>query len=103
MKKRSPWFSFVLIIIVVVYFTMLNIICISGMESGSTIKFIADAVEILIAILVILYFYVVAKTHYMKKKDAGYKNSRFEILLKKVGLVSIVLGLISILLVSLFR
>lgn len=97
--RKTTWLDFVLVAIFVSFFTIVDIACISGMKCSDVVKYSADAVEIFIGILVLLYFFVIIKDSYTNKKDKEYQNNGFELFLKKIGPAATVLGLISFLLV----
>ena len=105
--RKTTWLDFVLVAIFVSFFTIVDIACISGMNCSNIVKYSADAIEIFISILVLLYFFVIIKDSYRNKKNKEcpnkkvdeYQNNVFEIFIKKVGPAATVLGLISFLLV----
>lgn len=113
--RKTTWLDFVLVAIFVSFFTIVDIACISGMNCSNIVKYSADAIEISIGILVLLYFFVIIKDSCRNKKNKEcpnkkveecsnkkveeYQNNVFEIFIKKVGPAATVLGLISFLLV----
>lgn len=93
-KRKTTWFDFVLGVMFVAYFTIVELICTDKLNCNNTIKYIADAVEVIIGILVALYFFTVTSVTLKKKKNNNYKNNKFEDLMEKVGPVSIIVGII---------
>ena len=91
-KRKTTWFDFVLGVMFVAYFTIVELVCTDKLNCNNTIKYIADTVEVIIGILVILHFFNVTNVILKKRKDENYKNNRFEALMEKVGPVSIIVG-----------
>lgn len=105
--RKTTWLDFVLVAIFVSFFTIVDIACISGMNCSNIVKYSADAVEIFIGILVLLYFFVIIKDSYTNKKNKECPNKKveecsnnvFELFIKKVGPAVTIFGVVSFLLV----
>lgn len=93
-KRTTLWLDFVLGVIFIAYFLFVEIICTSKMNCSNTVKYIVDAVEILIGISVILYLFTIISISFKKEKDSKYKNNKFEALMEKVGPISITVGIV---------
>ena len=76
--RKTTWLDFVLVAIFVSFFTIVDIACISGMKCSDVVKYSADAVEIFIGILVLLYFFVIIKDSCRNKKNKECPNKKVE-------------------------